>query len=139
MKNIFYCLVLLVVFSSNACAENKTHNIQAKVLTNTTKSWDGAQLPHYPTGTPEIKILKIDIPPHTKLPLHKHPVINAGILLKGKLTVIKANKETLELKAGDTIVELVNTWHYGFNQSDEPAQIVVFYAGVKGSPITVKK
>ena len=48
------------------------------------------------------------------------------------------DKKTLHLKAGDPIVEVVDTWHYGRNDGDTPAEIIVFYAGVKGTPITVK-
>ena len=95
-------------------------------------------LPQYPKGKPEITILKIKIPPKTKLPLHKHPVINAGVLLKGTLTVVTEKDEKLQLKAGDSIIEVVNKWHYGINEGNELAEIIVFYAGVKHSPITVK-
>lgn len=113
--------------------------VDVKVLTKTGDSWNGDALPAYPSGEPEVTILRIVIPPKTSLPLHKHPVINAGVLLSGELTVVKETGETLHLKAGDSIVELVNAWHYGKNEGDEPAEIVVFYAGVKGTPITVKK
>lgn len=41
------------------------------------------------------------------------------------------------LKAGDTLIELVNTSHYGKNISSEPAKIVVFYLGEKGDKVTV--
>ena len=84
-------------------------------------------------------ILKITIPPKTRLEVHKHLEINAGVLLKGNLTVISESNDTLHLKAGDPIVELVNTWHYGKNEGTEPAEIIVFYAGVEGTPITVIK
>ena len=73
------------------------------------------------------------------MPLHKHPEINAGVVLKGELTVISETNDTLYLKPGDPIVELVNTWHFGRNDGTEPVEIIVFYAGIKGVPITVKK
>jgi quercetin dioxygenase-like cupin family protein len=43
------------------------------------------------------------------------------------------------MKAGDSIVEVVNKWHYGINEGNEPAEIIVFYAGIKGKPVTVEK
>jgi len=55
------------------------------------------------------------------------------------LTVITEKNETLYLKAGEAIVEVVGKWHYGRNDGHEPAEIVVFYAGIEGQPITVKK
>lgn len=72
------------------------------------------------------------------LPLHEHPVINAGVLLKGQLTVITTDNKTLHLKAGDPIVEVVDSLHYGINEGNEPAEIMVFYAGIEDKPITIK-
>jgi quercetin dioxygenase-like cupin family protein len=106
-------------------------------LITTRHSWDGASLPAYPQGQPEVTLLRITIPAGTRLHTHSHPVINAGILLSGSLTVITTEGKTLHLKAGDPIVEVVNTLHYGINEGDVPAEIVVFYAGVADTPITV--
>lgn len=108
-----------------------------KELAKTTTSWDGNTLPLYPKGQPEITILRIAIPAGTRLKTHSHPVINAGVLLSGQLTVVAENGNTLHLKAGDPIVELVNTSHYGVNEGDEPAEIIVFYAGTGDTPITI--
>lgn len=121
------------------CKSNQIAEIEVTTLVKSTKSWNGSKLPKYLDGNPEITILKIIIPPKTKLSLHKHPEINAGVLLKGSLRVISKDNDTLNLKAGEPIVELVNTWHYGENLGTEPAEIIVFYAGVEGTPITVVK
>ena len=110
-----------------------------EVLAKSTTSWDGSNLPHYPNGKPEISILKITIPPGAELPLHKHPVINAGLLLSGELTVMMEDKTTLHMNAGDTIIELVNKWHFGKNEGNVPAEIIVFYAGIQGEPLSIEK
>ena len=130
------CLTLLL--SSHLWARGVT-TVQVDVLAKTSSSWDAEALPEYPRGQSEITILKITIPPKTLLPLHEHPVINAGVLLKGELTVVTEDKETLYLKAGDTIVEVVNKWHYGKNEGDVPAEIIVFYAGILDEPVTIEK
>ena len=121
------------------CKSNAISGTEVVTLAKTTKSWNGKELPKYPEGTPEVTILKITIPPKTRLPLHKHPEINAGVVLKGELTVISEAKDTLYLKSGDPIVELVDTWHFGRNDTSKPVELIVFYAGVKGTPITIKK
>jgi len=108
-----------------------------KELVKTTHSWDGALLPAYLQGQPEITVLRISIPAGTRLDTHRHPVINAGVLLNGQLMVVTKEGKTLHLKAGDPIVEVVNTWHYGINQGKVPAEIVVFYAGIIDTPITI--
>ncbi len=130
------CLTLLLLGSATAKDLNP---VEVEVLAKTGTSWDGGNLPNYPDATPEISILKITIPPATKLPLHKHPIINAGVLLSGELTVVTEDRSTLHLKAGEAIVEVVNKWHYGMNEGSEPAVIIVFYAGVAGGTLSVKK
>lgn len=106
-------------------------------LVKATRSWNGDPLPAYPQGQPEITILRIGIPAGARLETHSHPVINAGVLTSGQLTVVTKDGKTLQLKAGDPIVEVMNTAHYGVNQGKVPAEIIVFYAGVSGRPITV--
>lgn len=113
--------------------------IEARELVKTTRSWDGSLLPAYPQGQPEISIRRITIPPGARLDTHRHPVINAGVLLSGQLTVVTLDGKTLQLRAGEPIVELVNTWHYGINHGREPAEILVVYAGAVATPVTVLK
>jgi quercetin dioxygenase-like cupin family protein len=108
-----------------------------KELVKSTRSWNGESLPVYPQGQPEITILRISIPAGARLEMHSHPVINAGVLISGQLTVATAEGKTLHLKAGDPIVEVVNTLHYGINQGEVPAEIIVFYAGTAGAPLSV--
>ncbi len=129
---------MILLLTSHVWAQD-VNTVKVDVLAKTSSSWDGRALPVYGKGSPEVTILKITIPPKVRLPLHKHPVINAGVLLKGELTVVTKAKETLHLKAGDPIVEVVNKWHYGRNDGNEPAEIIVFYAGTRGTPITVKE
>jgi len=138
MKKIFCGICLALLLSSHVWARY-ANTVQVDVLAKTSSSWDGGTLPDYPEGKPEVTILRITIPPKVQLPLHKHPVINAGVLLKGELTVVTEDKKTLHLKAGDSIVEVVNKWHYGKNEGNEPSEIIVFYAGILGTPITIKE
>lgn len=130
------CLALLLASSVSAADVN---GVEVQVLSKTSSSWDGRPLPDYAHGKPEITILRIKIPPGAELLLHKHPVINAGVLLSGELTVVTEDNRTLHLRAGEAIVEVVNTWHYGKNEGNEPADIIVFYSGSVGTPITVNK
>ena len=137
MKKVILVMFTLSVFFITACAGN-LNNIVVEKLAQSTKSWDGKALPHYPQGQPEVTILKIKIPAGAKLEMHHHPFINAGVLIAGELTVITENNKTNHLKAGDSIIELVGTKHYGKNEGTETAEIIVFYAGVENKPITVK-
>ena len=111
--------------------------VVVKELVKSTTSWDGAVLGAYPQGQPEVTIRRISIPAGARLDTHSHPVINAGVLLNGELTVVTVDGKTLHLKAGDPIVEVVNTLHYGINEGNGPAEIVVFYAGAVGTPVSI--
>lgn len=137
MKGLISGLCFALLAAGNVSA-NDSKSVTVDVLAKSTVSWDGSELPSYPAGKPEITILKIDIAPGVKLPLHEHPVINAGYLVSGELTVITEDNKTLQMKAGDTLVEVVDKWHYGVNNGDVAVEIVVFYAGIKDKPLTIK-
>ncbi|AXN33295.1 cupin [Vibrio coralliilyticus] len=145
MKKLLVAACLVATFSSQALASEEpslSDKLAPKVeqLAKSTLSWEGTELPAYGKGTPEITVLKITIPAKAQLPLHEHPAINAGVLTKGQLTVITqdkvAGKKELKMKAGDSLIEVVNTCHYGRNEGDEPAEIIVFYAGTKDQVVT---
>jgi quercetin dioxygenase-like cupin family protein len=138
MRKVVLTVILTLLLTGYVPAED-IHGISTDVLSKTGSSWDGRDLPAYGSGKPEITILRIKIPPGVQLPLHKHPVINAGVLLSGELTVVTEDNNILHLKAGESIVEVVNTWHYGINEGNTPAEIIVFYAGIAGTPITTNK
>lgn len=133
------CAVCLTLLLSSYVSAEDLDRLSVDVLSRTGASWDGRALPGYAGGKPEVTILRIKIPPGAQLPMHKHPVINAAVLLNGELTVVTEDNKILHLKAGESIVEVVNTWHYGKNEGNTPAEIIVFYAGATGTPITVNK
>lgn len=132
-----FSLLLAIFFS---CKKNEPipYLPSSELLTESYLAWNGDSLPPYPSGKPKISMVKVTIPPHSELPHHFHPVINAGILLTGELTVVDVKGNVLEMKAGDPIIEVVNTIHNGKNKGDIPAEIVVFYSGAEGMEIVVK-
>lgn len=133
----------LVLFLQTACSTALTHeesgkpSAAVKELVKSTQSWDGETLPAYPPGQPRVTILRITIPEGVELDMHKHPVINAGVLISGQLTVQTRSGKTLHLRAGDPIVEVVNSAHFGINQGSVPAEIIVFYAGTSDTPTSL--
>jgi len=134
-----FCLIVLwgLVLVPGFSAFAKGPQTTVKELANTQKSWNGALLPGYPEGQPQVRILSITVPPGQKLPVHQHPVINAGVLLSGHLRVHTTDGQILDLHAGEAIVEVVHTWHWGESVGPDPAHIIVFYAGQADTPVTV--
>ena len=131
MKN--YLTTLLSLF------RNADRHSSSEVLQKTQTSWNKTPLPQMTLTNPEVTVVRIQIPKGQKLPLHKHPILNVGYLTKGELTVRTENNEVLVLRAGDPIIEVINTWHYGESTGTTDAEIVVVYVGNQGDPITELK
>lgn len=127
--------ILALLFAGSAAAYQIT-GVEVEPLVKGTTSWDGATLPAYPSGQPEITVLRYRIEPGARLPLHQHPVINAAVMLRGELLVTAATGETHRLVAGDAILELVETAHWGENIGAEPVELIVFYAGAFGQALS---
>ncbi|MGM0417709.1 MAG: cupin domain-containing protein [Thermodesulfobacteriota bacterium] len=136
MKKLFVILFIVIFVFPSFLFSADSEKVKSEILADTGSSWNGQKLPSYKNKDPRIKILKITIPAKAELPLHKHPVINAGVLLKGELIIHTKKGEKLHLKEGEAIVEVVNTWHYGENPGNVPAEIIVFYAGTENLPVT---
>ena len=111
--------------------------VKIESLANSTRQWDGALLPNYPQGQPEIKILRIKIPAGVTLPWHYHPVINAAVILDGTLELYLQNGSKKRYESGDTLIEVVNTLHSGKAIGNKDVHLIVFYAGEKGQQTTI--
>jgi quercetin dioxygenase-like cupin family protein len=113
--------------------------IEVQQISQTSQSWDGINYQSYPSGQPQLTVLRITIPPNTALHWHHHPVISVGYVLSGHLTIEKRDTgERITVHAGQTVTETVQTTHRGFT-TDEPVELVVFYAGQVGLPITINE
>jgi quercetin dioxygenase-like cupin family protein len=110
--------------------------ITSEVLLKTTSSWDGTPYTRYPAGQPELTILRIRVPANAALKWHRHPVPNAAYVVSGRISVQARNSlKTIELKAGDTLAEMVDSLHRGVT-GDEPVELIVFYAGSPTMPLS---
>lgn len=108
-----------------------------EVLAKSTKMWTGDPLPAYPDGTPELSVLRITIPPNSRLPLHMHPVMNVAYVAQGSVKILTTDGKVLSLKEQDVMIEIVDIWHEGINEGDTPTELIVFYAGVLDEPVTI--
>ena len=110
-----------------------------EVLFRGNQTWNGATVPDYPDGSPEISIVKMTVQPGANLPEHLHPVINGGYVISGELTVWTEHGEETVFHAGDATLEVVNTWHASRNTGDTVTEIIVFYVGTPGVDITERR
>jgi len=72
MRPALLVLPAVLMLASPAMAQD--FSVQMLDRANTT--WNGAPLPAYPNGPPEITIVKPKVQPGASLPEHLHPVIN---------------------------------------------------------------
>ena len=75
---------------------------------------------------PDVVVSLATFPPGARLPEHQHPNPHYVYVLEGVLTVVNtdANK-TFQAKAGDFVVEMTDTWHYGVNNGTVPVKLLV--------------
>ena len=137
MKNLAL-LGLCLALASEVWAQSQS-GVETVVLAKTQTSWEGSALPAYPQGQPEVTVLRVIIPPKIRLPMHEHPVMTAGVVLSGHLIVETESGEVLHLNAGEAAAEVVDQWHYGRNDGEEPVELIVFYAGIRDQPVSIAK
>lgn len=111
-------------------------SVTVEELIKAKTTWNGSLLPPYGSGTPEISVVRVTIPVGASLPMHVHPQATAGVLLQGRLEVRTPEGVTRMVSPGDAVIELVNEPHGGANVGQEPAVILVVYAGIEGQPVT---
>jgi quercetin dioxygenase-like cupin family protein len=119
-----------------AVAEKATvSDVNVDTLVETTAAWDGTPYNAYPSGQPEITVLKITIAPHSALKWHTHPIPNAAYILSGELTVEKKDGTQKHFVAGQVVTETVDTIHRGITGNNATV-LIVFYPGTPGKPLS---
>src|ERR1700722_18136127 len=123
-NRIALTVIIAAASLSNAYAQaaaDKVAAAQREVLLQADHSWNGDAYTHYPTGRPELTMLKLTIAAHSQLPWHTHPFPNAAYVLSGTLTVHdKISGKTKVFHQGEAFAESVNDIHRG-ETGDETA------------------
>lgn len=152
-RNLFFSVVVgLIIFAAGFLAGGKNYGqtgaglavaatppaaVSKTVLFEAVRSWDGTEYGPYPAGNADIKIVKIVIPPNTRLASHTHPMPNIAYVNSGSLTVkSEADNQEQQLKQGDFLAEMVNKPHYGFTGSDG-VELFLVYCGVTGQELAI--
>lgn len=113
--------------------------VTVQTLATGSTSWDGGSI-KYPQNDPQITVQKIAIDTDGKeitLATHCHTTPLAAYVLKGKVKVVKPSGEERLFEAGDAFIEVMNAWHRGVISED--TELLVFYAGESGVPLSIKQ
>lgn len=127
-------LAATAIAGSASAAAPATGSAHGDILVQSTRSWNGKAYGAYPTGTPQLTVLKMTIPAHTALPWHIHPFPNAGYVAAGQLTIEdrdSGKKQTF--KTGQAFTESVDDVHRGVS-GDTPTVLIITYAGIPNTP-----
>ena len=119
------CLHLIV-------AANNQVDIKSETLLQSSSAWNGVSYDAYSKGAVELSVLRIAIPPHSKLKWHTHPMPSTAYIVSGEITIeqLGVNKKR-HFVAGEAVPETVNILHRGIT-GERPVVLIVFYADVKG-------
>lgn len=129
----------ILAFISILFITNFAYSAEKDILLKTTSTWDNINYKKLKIKNPEVTVLKIVIGVGESLPMHKHDLVNIAYVKKGTLTVITDKNEQITLHEGDCLPELVGKYHYGKNTGNKPIELIVFYIGEKGTPLSVNK
>ena len=137
MNKILKSIIVIVVMF--LCVANVSYAAKKEVLLKTTSTWDNTEYKKLKIKNPEVTVLRIIINVNEELQMHKHDLVNVAYVKKGTLTVITDDGKAITLKAGEALPELIGKYHYGRNTGKEPVELIVFYLGQKGTPLSVNK
>ena len=112
--------------------------IKTTELIRTSESWDGAMLPDFPVGKPELRVIRLDFPVGAKTGWHHHTVVNYGIVQQGDLTIVCQDGTERTFHEGEPLVEVIGTIHRGENRGKRPVILVMFYYSEPGAEITIQ-
>ena len=112
--------------------------IKTTELIRTSQCWDGAQLPDFPQGKPELRVIRLDFPIGAKTGWHHHTVVNYGIVQQGELTIVCQDGSKRTFHEGEPLVEVIGTIHRGENRGKKPVILNMFYFSTPGAEITIQ-
>ena len=98
----------------------------------------GTSIAYPKTDSAEVTAVVLDIGPGGETGRHMHPYPTFVYVLEGAIDVEMDGGMAHSYKAGDSFLEVVNTWHNGKNNGTTPAKVLVVFAGVHGKPNLVR-
>jgi quercetin dioxygenase-like cupin family protein len=99
----------------------------------------GAPIAYPKTDSAEITSLRVDIGPGGETGRHMHPYPTFVYVLDGSVDVEMEGGGTRSYKAGDSFLEVLNTWHNGRNHGTTTTKLLVVFVGVHGKPGMVRQ
>lgn len=128
---------LVLALPAFASADAPVRKPSSRTLLQTQGAWDGSPYPAWPTGQPQITMLRVEIAPHSTLPWHVHPMPSSGYVLQGELTIEDRDSgKRRRFIAGQAFTETVDTVHRGHTGAGTTV-LLLTYMGTPGQAISI--
>jgi quercetin dioxygenase-like cupin family protein len=132
---LLFCLFLLPPV---ALAADYNPGVTAKVLQKTGVTNGGQKISYPCTDRAEVTAMTVELAPGAETGWHMHTMPVYAYVVSGTLAVELEGGKSFSFKAGDVIIEVVDTRHNGRNLGTEPVKLTVFYLGAEGLPNVIK-
>jgi quercetin dioxygenase-like cupin family protein len=119
-------------------AEERVPAEQVTEIARTTKTATGQPIA-LPQGPLEVVASIYTLAPGVRLAEHKHPFQRYAYVLQGALMVQQAGAASRIYRAGEFVVESVDSWHFGATVGDAPVKLLVIDQSPPGAEITVDR
>jgi quercetin dioxygenase-like cupin family protein len=89
-------------------------------------------------ANPEVRLTSVEFAPGARLPVHKHLYPHYVYVLEGTLSVTNVETgKSFDLKQGSFFAEMIDTWHYGTNNTAAPLKLLVIDQVPQGTKTNV--
>jgi quercetin dioxygenase-like cupin family protein len=131
MKTFAAVTGLIIVCGLAQAADTPKVQVTPVARTNVTVTGQPIIVPE----RPDVIVSIATFPPGARLPEHQHPHPHYVYVLEGVLTVVNTTtNKSFEAKAGDFVVEMQDTWHYGINNGTVPVKLLAIDQVPAGTP-----
>ena len=115
-------LLALLAFTVAASAADAPAPVTTPVLDATTTI---TGQPITVPANPDVRVVTAVFAPGARLPVHKHLYPHYVYVLDGTLTIVNVETGKItQMKQGAFFVEMIDTWHYGRNDTGKPLTLL---------------
>ena len=138
---LIFALTAGIALPMAACSSKKEKStsvepVVIETLISATKSWNGDSY-NYPKGKAQITLQRITAQPGFKTPLHFHSQPGIAYVVKGTLSCLTNDNQTLKVGPRESFATPQDTVHTCESVGNEAALVFVTSAGVKGQRLTI--
>lgn len=112
--------------------------VSATILKKSSVTGNGQKIVYPVTDKAEVTAIRVELAEGAETGWHSHPVPVYAYVLNGELDVELDGGQVVSYRAGDAIIEVLNTLHNGRNRGPDTVRLAVFYTGIEGAPNVVK-